>query len=680
MRRKTSKKRSMSLLLVLLMIISLFTGVSKKTVSASDDEEDDNWIINCTEKEAYEKGYDFYRAWYIVNKGHFKDIVLNYVPPQYSAVLKKRNDSSYQTRVFGYRALTLNWDELIPENHSNKEKAYVESLLFNLIYNEKTGSLYSTVSGEGADLLKEMSNNLKNTQYSVVKKLFDSVEGYSKAAAETSKEANPEFYQQVVETANSAHDFSSMLGEVDFLHDLFDYSETAAEYVNGLCKLNEVVGRSNAISNVFAGMSNLTDNNAYQSALNNFSDYLSESITQEQAIAIFTGSTAYKEGWDIAIDVVHSAVVKALKPYLGGVELGAAIGKFASNLLTGIDDEFNKFNELEVYYDVEQLLRAEVLEYFDYLNDDYDYGTEFLAAYAMLHNMYIEGLDCYKEYADIIYKSGVLNTVLPWINSGKYDEAINTCNELEAAIDKMFEDDFKKAGKAYKTACAKYDQKLDQPETSYTLPDNIDESVEYFEQHRECMGFQVKNNRILTGDMTIYGSVEICGGKLNLNGHSLIIYGNLYMEYGEIIDNGVLNVMGDIYQFGGSIDISGARILSVGGNYHQKDGEIETNGGKLEINGDWLINEDRECCDARLSAYDDSEIEVGGNVTGIIPYGYGNINMSSGAMSIGGNLEFYKDKDWNCWEFECSSDFSITMQGERSLVIQNVIGPNMCIE
>ncbi|SEG31343.1 hypothetical protein SAMN04487934_1151, partial [Eubacterium ruminantium] len=92
------------------------------------------------------------------------------------------------------------------------------------------------------------------------------------------------------------------------------------------------------------------------------------------------------------------------------------------------------------------------------------------------------------------------------------------------------------------------------------------------------------------------------------------------------------------------------------------------------------INEDRECCDARLSAYDDSEIEVGGNVTGIIPFGDGNINMSSGTMNIGGNLEFYKAKDWNCWDFECSSDFSITMQGERSLVIQNVIGPNMCIE
>ena len=61
---------------------------------------DDDWLIHCSEQEAYENGPDFYRAWYMVNKGdYYPTILWGYYPPYHSLVVKNRNSDSYQLEV-----------------------------------------------------------------------------------------------------------------------------------------------------------------------------------------------------------------------------------------------------------------------------------------------------------------------------------------------------------------------------------------------------------------------------------------------------------------------------------------------------------------------------------------------------------------------------------------------------
>ena len=140
-----------------------------------------------------------------------------------------------------------------------------------------------------------------------------------------------------------------------------------------------------------------------------------------------------------------------------GVEIAegtATVGKFLSNTLTGNDDQYNKFNELEVYYDLERCLKDEV----DNLIYDIDDGDivaarRFLTAYGMLQNTYNVNMDCYEEYIDKLYKAGLLNNVFPGINSDKYERKYSECESVRESTNNMFLEDIAKAGNVCRSKC-----------------------------------------------------------------------------------------------------------------------------------------------------------------------------------------------------------------------------------
>ncbi len=638
-------KKLVSLILCITMLTGIlamgFAGMTSAAAASTIDEnyeqkEDD--IIFCTPKFAYDQGADFYKMWWICNKGNYQKLVNEYYAPYHSTVLDNRRDFSYRASEIEWRILTFNLGEL---NHSNKEKAYVEALLFNLLYDESHGSLATTFGDASTDLISDVQKDIDSYGFELWKKLFEMGATFNEMTPKT----DPAFTNNK-EAAKMLGGLAEELGLASDVADVLEHVTTVGELITNLAKVKALVGTGNDVSEILTGMKNrMTESNdAYSSTLTNFANYVSDYMTEDLAMKIFTGETAQREFFGDVIQTIWEAVGKKLKS-VQAIQLGSSVGKFLSNNLTGIDDQYNKFNELEVYFDIEMLLRLEISWIIDEVNrGNFDAAKLFQPAYGMLKNMYGLNLDCYEEYAAKLYRDGVLNAAMPWINGGKYDNAIRSAESLRESMNGLFASDSVKCANAYKNMKNYYDPDMTESPAEKEMPAGSKDESEYqetFENLKPTFGMGIKKDQTMTRDVEMYGSIHLEDGNFNLNGHELTIWGNLRIDGGTFVGSGVINVKGSVYQTGGTLTLPGACTLNVDGNYELTPGyygsALNVNGGRLVVGGD-IISHDSEYNDSRYYTsfrIDSSgEAEVGGSVRLGVS---GNAYLNSGTLRVNGD-------------------------------------------
>ncbi len=678
MRKHRRRAAIASILVIISLVCGLFLQAPVLKAKGDEDDEDEYYLVNCTEKEAYEKGYDYYRAWYICNKGNYCQLYYGYQPPYHSVVTKNRRDQSYQYEVWQWRVLTFNLSELTA--HSVKENAYCEALLFNLLYDEDSASMFDTATNDATGAIGEINKTVKNTGISAWKKLGKGIykgdvwDAYSKIEGKSVAEI-----EELVKEANKTSELNDIIGDFSDAAKIIDTCATAGDYITGLTKVAQLVGKSNDMSHILADMSADTTNTAYSAALDNFSAYLSESITKDEANQIFTGAMGTREALDKAVDAIWGAVCKK-NVAAAGIAVGSSVGKFLSNTLTGNDDQYNKFNELEVYYDIERLLHNEV-DNLIYKIDDGDEvaARRFLVAYGMLKNMYNISLDCYESYADKMYKAGFLNMAFPGINGNKYENAMTICENLRTAVNNLFYADMAEADKAYQAAERKFDDTDSGVVVNNTVPTTIEEDRETCKEHRDTFTYVINKNTVVDRDKEIYGSVMLDSGALDLNGHKLTVYGSAFLT-GKLTVNGVLDVKGDVYQYDSSMELTGASTVMVGGNYYQRGGSLSVRGGSLTVGGDheigYLDAGGNPIYDEHTMFYvdEDGQIKIGGS---FIVHKLYSSSCEKGTMEVGKSVQVGAEDGTYLYG---KSGFTLTLSGTSDVRIENVSGINLVIK
>ena len=84
--------------------------------------------------------------------------------------------------------------------------------------------------------------------------------------------------------------------------------------------------------------------------------------------------------------------------------------------------------------------------------------------------------------------------------------------------------------------------------------------------------FEINDNIILENNIVVYGDLIVNQGKtLDLNGHSFTVYGNATIKGDCNLNNGKLDVKGDVEHKNGTITFNKG-LLEVGGDYSQTDG------------------------------------------------------------------------------------------------------------
>ncbi len=692
-------KRFKSLLVIILIIVIVPLNCFQYGYAG------DIFSIDCTEKEAYNRGYDYFKVWYIVNNGNAEDLLVKIDQIEKATVNKNRYGMSgvnFRSEMAYWRTLTFNINDTLL--HSVQEKANCEAMLFNLLYDQNSetlavsplaGTLVDTTGNivTGAKALNDILKQTSVREWSKFVKLLDEMDNKS-LYMDFDLLSDPEKFAEFNNYANQFSDFSKGLSYTAKAFKIIDNCTTAAEYFSNVTKIGVIAGSNYSISSILEDMVDFTNNDAYKSALTGFSNYLKPYYT-DLAPSMYTSSFVAQNFMKDVAGAAFTAILKALPGYGGsGAAAGAALGKFGGEYLTGEDSKFKKFNELEVYYDFSELLRNQLGRYIDQINSGaYTQETldKFNAGYAILKNMYNIEIDCFQEYKEILYKEGVLNSIFPGVNGEKYSDMLYNTEYTRNCVNELFEADELNAKEAYEKAVKKYDPDLESADII-----QAPEVQEREEQNRtDCeslaptFGITVNRDKTLTQSSDVYGSMTVEKGTLNLNGHVLDIYGDLFVNGGTITGEGTINVHGGLIQKGGEIDLIGSGKLIVGssadgsetlGNYYQEEGALNISGGKLLVYGDHIVGyEGVNHYDITYTITNSGEADIRGD---FIAYDLSENSGSnyrnyfkSGRMSVGGDAKVLSSRKLLGYD-----GFTLILKGSEDLTLQNIGGGNVVIE
>ena len=658
-------KRIIGIFLAFLMLFSIISNVNLYfLVSAADD---DSLTVDVTEQTAVKRGYEYYKAWYIANFGNWAEIVFGFDSPSKSLVEKYRTDINYKLPLIEWRILTFNMDRILM--HSNEEKAYVEAMLFNLLYDEDAQNVAITALSDIADTTEAFSDFIKYEGCSEWSKLIGALDDIDKLTVLDKDKLKA--LQEVGSSLTNLGKGLEVLGESASAIENFS---TLFEYFEKVSKVGAVAGKYEAISHVLADMADHTDNEAYESALRNFAIYTSDIMDSETAQRMYGEELATREFFSDALSFLFDAAAKK-NAAVAGIAAGAAVGKFLANTLTGTDDEYNQIDELTVYNDFEKLLKNEVDRLVDALVDGGNTaGARFNAAYAMLKNVMKVEIDSYRDYIDIKYNGGMLNQLFSGANNNTYHNICSWLECTEESLEELFSDDELNANNAYEEAVKKYLPEQEEYIGSIKRPDILEHEHEAQENAKEgsdTFYYMINDQKVLRKDMEIYGCFDLTGGQINMNGHKITVYGDAYIRGGTFNNTGILDVKGKIIQIGGTVNLSGNSYFYVAGDYEQTGGSIYISGGKLTVGGDHLINTGTDYYGSTNKITDSGEEIVNGDyIANSISFA----RFESGKLTVGGNAEIIDYR-----ESSGTSNFTFEFTGTDDLVLRNISG-NMKID
>ncbi|MCR4673048.1 MAG: Ig-like domain-containing protein [Lachnospiraceae bacterium] len=694
------------------IVLALATAASSFVITAKTAyaEEESIYEINCTEEEAYNNGYEFYRFWYVINKGNARTLIEDYKGPEWGLVNKNRygwSGAAFKSEMAYWRTLTFDIDDVIL--HSNAQKVNCTAMLFNLLYDANSETFAASpltgavdVSGNIISTEKAINDILKQMgakEWSKCLKYLDEYNEIYDMDIRTIQdlEENTSALEYLNLMASKYSTFSNGLKYAGSAAKILKNCITVSEYIENTYKIGVIAGSSYRLAGLLSDMSKYTDDEAYKNALNEFSVYLQpyyEDVADELYTMSFAADTFLRE----AADYSFKAIVNALGEVSGGASagllIGASLGKFGGELLTGEDGKFKKFNELEVYYDFNVLLRSQLNRYVMDIKDGInveDNVEKFNAGYTLLRNMYSVERDCLLEYYEILYKEGVINQAFPDINEDKYSHIAYNTAEYVNAVEELFEADEQNFKEAYEEAAAKYDPDY----VAYDIiqvpdvQDNEESNKSIFDDLRQIFGMCVENDLTLSEDVETYGVLRVDGGTLDLNGNTITVYGDLIITGGTVTGPGMIEVTGSVMQTGGTVELTADTELVVGtgadgeqilGDYVLQEGSLKIEEGRLHVTGDQIIGYEGITNSNKITytVSGNADIEIEGEFLAYMLFtGYQHANynsFTSGTMTIGKSARVLNGT------LNGSSSFEMTFSGSEDITLQNIEGAAVVIE
>ena len=529
-------KRIVSVLLVVCVLTSMISvGIvtsSASTISSSDD--------YYTYKESYIKNYCTYD--YLVNEMRL---------PYRAFVETLDKDTAFQVELDAWKLATISPDSLVTEITQSQQCKYYEAILIDLLVRNT----------QEESFIENVQSFKDSIHVSAWKKYVDYNSNILIDTPITSENADA-----ILKEIKSMGNFGKALEYADTISDYIDYAVDISDLFDKLSKLEMIAQMSESYAEVLNIMSSKCGNNVYlNTAIDNVALVFSKDLTVEQIKSIFIAKSAPY----VVFEEFMKEVKKQVISYLGmaglAIDLAQSVGTVVANSWFGTEDMINDYYEMSSLYEIEDLLRTAVLN---------TNGSTFCAAFKMYENICLMGCDYSKKYVEPLYTS-LFGKLFAWATNQNYENYSAQLDDLKEQLSFMFEMIDVGADSWYVIDTGNTEN-MNVVNGNYTITQYTKD--DYKNQNEDIVvdvystygGSNNGNDLTLNKDLAIYNDFDITGGNIDLNGHKII-------------------VNGDLTQSNGTIDINKGN-LTITGNYYQNAGTMNINGGRLNVSKDYIMS------------------------------------------------------------------------------------------
>ena len=561
-------------------------------------------------------GSDTYKAYYYLNFSDYAYFLNTYRSVYQTNLENLADNKPYQAMLTAWRVATFNIASEV--DYAKKEIGYYETLLFDLLYDEQSGTIFQSFMSEYSDLTKTANSVQKALSASTFKKVSDL---YGEIAKDTPA-TDPQYLEalKVLKNCSTVSDAANLLGDISTLT---DYASTFYELVENMCKVQVVLDSAKEINLLLDEISKKSnDNIALQTAIAEFKGFTDDTVDRSFAVAVFSGETVLAEGLKYVAKKIYKSVLERANLYGLAVGVGQAVGKFSADTLFGTSDSVNSYYHLRAVFRFETLLR-QVVQSFSTRSDvttNTATAKHFNTGVVLLCKTYIAGLKVYKTFIQKNYHSGTLGDYVNGISDAEYDQLMTSVDDLIASIKSAIAFNESVANRLYAENVQVYADEIYQMQIP-TIDTGISKEsytsgLSTIKRVSTSYAGVIEKDTTLSANTVMYGDVCI-KGSLDLNGYDLTVTGSLNHTYGNLtLNGGTLNV---------GKDYIGAKVVT---NAEGKK-EYLFNGNR---SGDWHGLYMKNAND---------KMTVGGNFIECE-----NGEMSKGVLRVGGNVESYNGFDY----------------------------------
>ena len=594
-------KRLLSMLISIALMATSVLCVDFSAAAADD------------ELTALAAGSDTYKAYYYLNFSDYAYFLNTYRSVYQTNLENLADNKPYQAMLTAWRVATFNIASEV--DYAKKEIGYYETLLFDLIYDEQSGTIFQSFMSEYSDLTKTANSVQKALSASTFKKVSDL---YGEIAKDTPA-TDPQYLEalKVLKNCSTVSEAANLLGDISTLT---DYAGTFYELVENMCKVQVVLDSAKEINLLLDEISKKSnDNIALQTAIAEFKGFTDDTVDRSFAVAVFSGETVLAEGLKYVAKKIYKSVLERANLYGLAVGVGQAVGKFAADTLFGTSDSVNSYYHLRAVFRFETLLR-QVVQSFSTRSDvttNTATAKQFNTGVVLLCKTYIAGLKVYKTFIQKNYHSGTLGDYVNGIPDAEYEQLMTSVDDLIASIKSAIAFNESVADRLYAENVQVYADEIYQMQIP-TIDTGISKEsytsgLSTIKRVSTSYAGVIEKDTTLSANTVMYGDVCI-KGSLDLNGYDLTVTGSLNHTYGDLtLNGGTLNVGGDYI---------GATVVT-------------NAAGKKEY----------RCRDSYFNLLNmknaNDRMTVGGNFIECE-----NGEMNKGVLRVGGNVESYNGFDY----------------------------------
>ncbi len=532
-------KRTLSMLIALTLALTMLFSSPVSALSETD---------------AINAGFDVYLAWHTLNYSSYSFYANSWQSPYRVVVNRYQDDAAWNGMLAAWRVLTFDLSSEL--NYAEKEVAYYETFLFNILYDEKTETMGTgtlDTFAEGVDAFDEASENLSLSMWKSIIELDIGV-SESTPVGDLTEENFPLLLEDI-QSMGEIQEALSVLGDVA---QYIGYCNTVFDLINRISKVQTLLSASNETQRILNDLlSRCTDNPALKTALLEYSELCSDSMSREALIGIMIGTTGFKELAKATASGIWSTVVANCNLVGLSITVGQKVGKFLSDQLFGTSDLIASYYQCCAMDNFEELIHEQVLEYERNFtsNPSIDNARVFNAAVQLLTKTYAQGFDALDAYMEASVEGGMLSGLFSTMSHERYLHYRETANTLRSRLGSVWEQEAAVVHNSYLDMLREMGDE-NQAAISAVGIENVDiplsdSDYNYFRSSIPTDDLCFSTRRIredwrLERDVLLYGSLYLESGTIDLNGHTLTVLGDVRQTGGTMFINcGTLEIGGD---------------------------------------------------------------------------------------------------------------------------------------
>ena len=553
MTKQVTAKRVAALLVCVLMFFSIAL-ITVDNVKAAD------------ERPTFEQ----YKASYYIDYSPYTYYKSNEFNLPYRSIVEEcRSSPAFVSLLVSWEVTTFSLSDI--DEKSMKKVGYYEAFLYDILYE---GQDKKNISNELEKCVKGIEASSYKKMISVFNADKDLFKGVNKSTK--IKDLSPEQLQKFTDGIKAIDDFKDALDIIGDIKDVLEFCSDCQDVIIKLSKVEAIQNLGPEYAEVLRQVSSKTSDWALKLACDNMAKICEGSITYEDCVALMFGELTLTTAVDLAFDAANKAVMTDLGAVGIGITAGQTAGKLLGEALFAGKSSFENYYEMAALYDFENNLRNVVTGYENSYSLSNAYKTDknarlFNTSFEMLMKTFQLGCDLSAKYYKTAKLDGAVNQILCFFNGKREEEykkiefsldliksdiafvAEYANNELYNYYLSLTDEEVIEAVGALPVEIINSNdgKKYDSDTFTVWLKDFKDE-IEPYNWYSVYEPVKLEKDLVVFGSMNLkIGSINPNGhavnsGSLDLNGHTLTVYGDVIHEFGGVyINGGTLNVMGD---------------------------------------------------------------------------------------------------------------------------------------